>query len=299
MTEKSWHKMTIHCPSMLCESIASFVSDLTGCGVEIVDDEGATEHSFVYGYLMSDEPSLPDKLAAVRNYLQELNRQFPEYPAASIESDTIADEDWHRKWKASFKPFRLSKNIVVKPSWETYAPAGTEKVIEIDPGMAFGTGLHASTRLATELMEEHLATLPSPSQNVLDVGTGTGILAIGAALLGCKKITAIDNDPEAITAAIDNIKSNDQDKAITASITELSALDGPYDLILANIIHNTLVEMATTLSSLLDQDGILILAGILSGSQATNIDSIYRAQGLTSLSIRESGEWAAFSFRKP
>ena len=299
MTEKSWQKMIIRCPAPLSESIASFVSDLTGSGVEIAEDEKSADHSFIYGYLPTDEPSLPDKLASAKAYLQELDRQFPEYPPSSIEFTAIADQDWHRKWKASFKPFHLSENIVVKPSWETYAPVGAEKVIEIDPGMAFGTGLHASTRLATELMEEHLVALPSPPQTVLDVGTGTGILAIGSALLGCAKITAIDNDPEAITAAVDNIKSNNLDSAITASNTDLAGLAGPYELILANIIHNTLVEMAPTLSSLLARNGVLILAGILSGSQADNINTIYNALGLTSLASRESGEWTALSFRKP
>jgi ribosomal protein L11 methyltransferase len=299
MTEKSWQKMIIHCPSPLCESIGSFVSDLTGSGVEIADDEKSADHSFVYGYLAADEPSLPDKLASARAYLQELGGQFSEYPPATIEFTAIADEDWHRKWKASFKSFHLSENIVVKPSWETYAPVGAEKVIEIDPGMAFGTGLHASTRLATELMEEYLASRPSPPQTVLDVGTGTGILAIGGAMLGCKKITAIDNDPEAVTAARENIQSNDLDSAIKADITDLADLAGPYELILANIIHNTLVEMAPDLSSLLTHNGVLILAGILSGSQADNIDSIYNDQGLTSLASRESGEWTALSFRKP
>jgi ribosomal protein L11 methyltransferase len=299
MTENSWQKMIIHCPAPLSESIASFISDLTGSGVEITDDEKSTDHSFIYGYLAAGEPSLPDKLASARAYLQELGRQFSEYPPSTIGFTAIADQDWHRKWKASFKPFRLSKNIVVKPSWETYTTAGAEKVIEIDPGMAFGTGLHASTRLATELMEEHLTALPSPPKTVLDVGTGTGILAIGAALLGCKKITAIDNDPEAITAARDNIKSNDLHNAVNADITALADLEGPYELILANIIHNTLVEMAPTLSSLLTHNGVLILAGILSGSQADNINSIYNEQGLTSLASRESGEWTALSFRKP
>jgi ribosomal protein L11 methyltransferase len=297
MTEKSWQKISIHCPSMTCESVASFISDLTGSGVEIADDKDSDDHSYIYGYLATDDPSLPDKMAATRTYLDEINRQFPEYSAATMEAESIADQDWHQKWKATFKPFKLSENIVIKPSWETYTPTGAEKVIEIDPGMAFGTGLHASTKLATLLMEEYLATLPAPPRSVLDVGTGTGILAIAAALLGCREVTAIDNDPEAVAAARDNIKSNGLNN-ISASSTDLADLDGTYDLILANIIHNTLVEMAPVLTSLLADNGILILAGILSGSQADNIISIYSGLGLKSLSSHESGEWAALSFKK-
>ena len=299
MTERSWQKLIIKCPAPVDETIASFVTELTGNGVEITDDNTSADESVVIGYLSSDDPAWPDKLATIRNYLPELARQLPEYREATIDLESIADEDWHRKWKESFKPFHLSDTIVIKPSWETYTSAPHEKVIEIDPGMAFGTGLHASTRLAMELLEKHLGDLPSPPQSTLDVGTGTGILAIGAALLGCENITAIDNDPEAVTAATNNITANNSADQIDASNTDLDELTGPYDLILANIIHNTLVEMAPTLAKLLSSDGILIMAGILKGGQAENITDIYCKNGLISQKERSSGEWSALSFKKP
>lgn len=298
MPEKSWQKIIVHSPVPISESIASFIADLTGGGVEIADDRDSADHVYILGYLETDDPTLSDKLAAVRSYLIDIHRQLPQYPQASLELDEIENQDWHRKWKESFKPFRLSANIIVKPSWEEYSPSPDEKVIEIDPGMAFGTGLHASTRLATELMESHLNSNPSVPQNVLDVGTGTGILAIGAALLGCKKIAAIDNDPEAITAAVDNITANQLADIIEASTTDLAELTGPYEMILANIIHNTLVEMAPTLANLLASGGILILAGILSGAQAENIVKVYNDAGLTNIESRSSGEWSALSFGK-
>jgi ribosomal protein L11 methyltransferase len=299
MTDKSWQKIIIHCPAAIDETIASFVTEQTGNGVEITDDKTSAANSIVIGYLAVGDPTLPDKLGAIRNYLPELARQIPEYQEATLELDSIADEDWHRKWKESFKPFHLSDTIVIKPSWESYAPAPHEKIIEIDPGMAFGTGLHASTRLAMELLEKHLGDLPSPPQLTLDVGTGTGILAIGAALLGCENITAIDNDPEAVSAATNNITANNSAEQIDASNTDLDELTGPYDLILANIIHNTLVEMAPTLTKLLSSDGILIMAGILKGWQAENITDMYCKDGLISQKERSSGEWSALSFKKP
>ena len=298
MPEKSWQKIIVHSPVPISESIASFIADLTGGGVEIADDRDSADHVYILGYLETDDPTLSDKLAAVRSYLIDIHRQLPQYPQASLELDEIENQDWHRKWKESFKPFRLSANIIVKPSWEEYSPSPDEKVIEIDPGMAFGTGLHASTRLATELMESHLNSNPSVPQNVLDVGTGTGILAIGAALLGCKKIAAIDNDPEAITAAVDNITANQLADIIEASTTDLAELTGPYEMILANIIHNTLVEMAPTLANLLTSGGILIMAGILTGAQAEKIVKVYNDAGLTNIESRSSGEWSALSFGK-
>lgn len=298
MTDKSWQKIIIRCPTAVEEAIASFVTELTSNGVEITEDKAATDSSIVIGYLATDDPTLPDKIATIRAYLPELARQIPGYPEATLELDAIDDEDWHRKWKESFKPFHLSETIVIKPSWENYTAAPHEKVIAIDPGLAFGTGLHASTRLAMELLDSQLGSMATPPQETLDVGTGTGILAIGASLLGCKNITAIDNDPDAISVARENIIDNNAAAHITASTTDLHALHEPYDLILANIIHNTLVEMAPTLSSLLASGGILIMAGILKGEQAANIIHIYSKHGLTSLEERNSGEWSALSFGK-
>jgi ribosomal protein L11 methyltransferase len=298
MTEKSWQKIMIHCPNTLEEIIASLVTQQTGNGVEITVGKRSADDTTVIGYLASTDPILTDKLTAIQNHLRELARQFPEYQEPTLELAAIADEDWHRKWKESFKPFHLSNTVVIKPSWETYAPAPHEKIIEIDPGMAFGTGLHASTRLAMELLEELLADLPSPPPRTLDVGTGTGILAIGAALFGCRNITAIDIDPDAVNAARDNISANHFTGQITTSSTGLDELTGPYDLILANIIHNTLVEMAPALTRLLAPKGILIMAGILKGGQAENITAIYRKMGLTRQSIRSSAEWSALSVKK-
>jgi ribosomal protein L11 methyltransferase len=298
MTEKSWHKLLINGPSALDETIATFVAELTGNGVEIIDSESADTIT-VIGYLPADDPAGPDKIAAIRNCLRELAKQFPEYPEAGLALAAIADEDWHRKWKEGFKPFHLSKTMVIKPSWETYTPAPHEKVIEIDPGMAFGTGLHASTRLAMELLEEQLRDLPSPPAATLDVGTGTGILAIGAALLGCANITAIDNDPEAVSVARANVAANNLTAEIACSGAALDELSGPYTLILANIIHNTLVAMAPALTGLLAPQGILIVAGILKGGQAENLTDKYGKFGLVRQKMRSSGEWSALSFKKP
>ncbi len=299
MTDKSWQKIIIRCPAAVDETIASFVAELTANGVEIIADTTSTDNSIIIGYLAACDPTLPDKLAAIRTYLPELARQIPDYQEATLQLDSLADEDWHRKWKESFKPFHLTDTIVIKPSWENYTPAPHEKVIEIDPGMAFGTGLHASTRLAMELLEQHLGDMPSPPQVTLDVGTGTGILALGAALLGCENITAIDNDPEAVSAAHNNIAANHLLEKIETNSTSLDELPTPYNLIIANIIHNTLVEMAPTLTRLLTSGGLLIMAGILKGEQAENITEIYSNNGLLKQKERSSGEWSALSFRKP
>lgn len=298
MFEKTWHKLTITTSAGHSETVAARITDLTGLGTEIQDPIDSRQPSLVTGYLASDDPALSDKLQAIREFLAILASGTPGAPPPSLQCETIPEEDWDRKWREGFKPFHLTKRIVIKPSWENYRAVADELVIELDPGQAFGTGLHASTRLIVELLEEAFPTLPATPARGLDVGTGTGILAICAALLGCQSITGIDIDPAAVTAARENIAANHLSARITAEATTLADLTGHYDLIMANIIHNTLLEMAPRLSDLLAPGGILLVAGILRGGQAENIRTNYFKKGLSCLSLRESGEWAALCLHK-
>lgn len=298
MLEKTWHKLTIRTSSDHSETVASRLTDLTGLGTEINDHIDSREPSLITGYLASDDPDLPDKMQAIREFLEHLGDENPDSPSPTLACETIPEEDWDRKWREGLKPFHLTGRIVVKPSWETYRIEADELVIEMDPGQAFGTGLHASTRLVVELLEATLPTLPTPPPRVLDVGTGTGILAICSIMLGCGSATGIDIDPAAINAAGGNIAANHLSDRITVIANDLNELTGPYDLIMANIIHNTLVEMAPQLSKLLAPGGLLIMAGILRGGQAENIVNRYIDQGLTSPIVRESDEWAALCLRK-
>ncbi|NTV15639.1 MAG: 50S ribosomal protein L11 methyltransferase [Desulfobulbaceae bacterium] len=298
MLEKTWHKLTIRTASRHSETVAARITDLTGLGTEIHDPSDYREPSTVTGYLASDDPDLADKLRAIHDFLEAMASLNLETTAPTLVCETIPEEDWDRKWREGFKAFHLTNHIVIKPSWENYQAKADEIVIELDPGQAFGTGLHASTRLIVELLAEVLPTVPTSLDRGLDVGTGTGILAISAALLGCRTITSIDIDPAAVTAARENIAANHLSDRITAETTSLNELAGPYNLIMANIIHNTLVEMAPTLSALLAPRGILLVAGILRGGQAENIRNRYFTQGLHCVSLKESGEWAALCLQK-
>lgn len=298
MHKKTWQKITVHTTPAHGETVAARLTDITGQGTEIRDSADPREPSEVTAYLAGDDPDLPAKMRAIREFLAGLAASQPDTPPPVMASKTIPEEDWDRKWREGLKPFHLTSRLVIKPSWETYLPGAGELVIEMDPGQAFGTGLHASTRLVVELLEETLPPRPTPPARVLDVGTGTGILAICSILLGCGAATGIDIDPAAVEAARGNIEANQLSGRITVSGADLNELAGPYDLIMANIIHNTLVEMAPRLSMLLAPGGLLLLAGILRGGQAENIVNRYVAQGMTGAVVRESGEWAAICLRK-
>jgi len=298
MLEKTWHKLTIRASSDLSETVASQITELTGLGTEIHDSGDPREPSTITGYLNSDDPDLAAKMLAIQEFLASMISNNPDSPPPNMACETIPEEDWDRKWREGFKSFHLTNRIVIKPSWETYRAGTDELVIELDPGQAFGTGLHASTRLIVEMLTETLPTLPKPPERVLDVGTGTGILAISAALMGCLTITGIDIDHAAVTAAQENVAANHLSDRINVVDTPLAELAGTFNLIMANIIHNTLVEMAPALSARLAPGGLLMVAGILRGGQAENIRNHYFAQGLSCLGLKESGEWAALCLQK-
>ncbi len=290
---KTWLKLTITCPQEQSDAIASFLTDLTGCGVEqsISSDQDNTPET-ITGYLEQGGDSTRQE-QKLDQHLQKVAAAFPDLPAPSLTIQTFADEDWNSKWKAQFKPFHITPHLVIKPTWEDHSPADDDKVIEIDPGMAFGTGHHASTKLALEFIESLFLDHHTTPQSVLDVGTGTGILAMAATLFGAENVLAVDNDPEAVLVAQDNIALNRLSNTIQAADQRLETISEQYDLVVANIIHDTLVELAPQLSSRVKSNGLLILAGILSGTQCDNICKVYAELGLHCQEIRTEGEWSS------
>ena len=195
-----------------------------------------------------------------------------------------------------FKPFTILPGLVIAPTWEEYQALPGEKVLVMDPGMAFGTGHHTTTRLCLEYVAEVVQA--EGGVEMLDVGTGTGILSMAALLLGAGTVLGIDNDPDAVAAAVENVKYNKMQDKIQVSIESLSELKGRFPLVVANIVHDVLVSMAQDISRITAFGGTLVLAGLLTGSQADNIKKVFRLQGFELLGQIESDEWAALKFEK-
>ncbi|MFC1837671.1 50S ribosomal protein L11 methyltransferase, partial [Thermodesulfobacteriota bacterium] len=164
--------------------------------------------------------------------------------------------------------------------------------------LAFGTGHHASTQLALILLEELFYDNKSKLSNVLDVGTGSGILAMGCGLFGAHRVLAIDNDPDAVETANNNIIRNGLAHSITVSSQDIASVTPGHNLIVANITHDTLAAMAETLTGLLAPEGCLVLSGILAGGQEKSICDIYTGHGLHFIKILTKDEWAALLFQK-
>jgi ribosomal protein L11 methyltransferase len=287
---RSWLKITIELPAELSEMTALFLATLSGSGTETAEAGESSERIITY---LAEDEELQSKQEAMERFLKELQGRLPAGTRLKVDQEQLLEEDWNRSWKEHFKAARLTSRLAIKPSWETYVPQKQELVIELDPGMAFGTGLHASTRLALELIEKCYPPAGQGPQQALDVGTGTGILAMACALLGTGKVTALDNDPEAVEIAFENVRRNRLQDIIAVSGTDLHDLEGSFDLVVANIIHDTLIELAPILRPLLSGRGFLILAGILGGEQENSILTAYQSLGLTALDTRHREEWVA------
>ena len=209
-----------------------------------------------------------DVVSDPRQLISELMDTFNEIPALKNQDigiqlgGPVRMEDWAENWKQNFTAFHIGDKLVVHPSWEDYVPKGDEVVLEIDPGMAFGTGTHATTKLCLEMIAA-LLDRSDPPQTMLDVGTGSGILALGAAALGCQEIVANDIDPVACAVARENIYNNSYINRIMISEQPLEMLPGQFDLIVANILAEENIRLKSAFLDHLRPGGWLVLSGIL------------------------------------
>ena len=283
----------IHIPQEQVDILASFLAELTGTGVEesLAQPGSHSSNTALTCYLDNDD-SAPGNREKIECFLKKICQDAP-----AVLYEEIVEEDWGKNWKKEYKPTRVSERIIIKPTWEEYEALNNEIVIEIDPGLAFGTGLHASTRLALQLIETAFTVDPFP-EKVLDVGTGTGILAMAAALLGAPEIMAIDNDPDAVVCATANIEQNGLTHMVTASNKNLDKVKGPFDLVVANITADVLSLLAPQLAKLTSDSGQLILAGILKGDQAAGIERIFTDLDFTLCNSPMEDEWQAFLFSR-
>lgn len=207
----------------------------------------------------------------------------------------IVEVDWSEAWKKHMPVLHIGERIVIRPSWLDYAPEPEDVVIQLDPGMAFGTGLHPTTQLCLHALERYLI----PEADVLDVGTGTGILSIAAAKLGAKHILAVDNDPVAIRAARENVAENRVSQIITLREGDLGAASGEYDLVLINILARVILGMLDKgLVTRVRAGGLVIAAGLLDEQEA-DVLSAFSRDGLVLEDRQQIKDWVGLVARLP
>lgn len=296
MSQKTWIEVRLLAPARMQEEACLFLTEFSGRGVILEEDpegQGVVIRAFFraeeFGSWQQDE---------LQRYLSRL-REHDLFPLG-LEVRQAAEDDWAEAWKVHFKPVKVTSRLVIRPPWEDYEPGPGETVVVIYPGMAFGTGRHPTTLLCLQALEQiwedgHLRGLPGTWQ-VLDVGTGTGILALAAARLGAK-VLAIDIDPEAVAAAHENVRLNALQDLVWVEGTPLTALRQQFALILANLTAADLDHWAEALAGRTLPGGVLIVSGFLTQDQPT-VSARFFQFGLTEAGHLTQEEWSALILRR-
>ncbi|MBQ8110368.1 MAG: 50S ribosomal protein L11 methyltransferase [Clostridia bacterium] len=249
----------------------------------------------VTGYFEADE-KLADRLSYIDAELRRLRGMDLGMDLGKLETlrHDVAEQDWTESWKAAFKPFRLGRHMVVKPSWETVEGREGDHIIEIDPGMAFGTGTHETTGMCVRLVEKYVR----PGDKVIDIGTGTGILAIAAAHMGAKQVLATDLDAVAVRVAAENVAVNGFADRIDVRCGDLlEVVQESGNVVIANIIADVIIALAAPVRARIVDSGLFICSGI-SVERRDDVLRTLKQADYDVLDVVTEGEWCAMAARK-
>jgi ribosomal protein L11 methyltransferase len=303
MTAKRLRQVTIVAPWQACDALENFLCETGALGVSVEQNNPQETAEIVRAYF--PENKSPERMEArLIEYVNAIKGFFPTCIGWHVSTRLLDDEVWQERWKQFFRPIRVTSRLVIKPTWEAYLPKGGEIILNIDPGMAFGTGLHATTRLCLESVEQEIDRRDrgkdgcrSGAVSVLDVGTGSGVLAIAAALLGAQPVFGIDKDHTAVQIARENVQRNHVEEIVDVSSARLEAIDQPFDLVVANIDLMTLTQLKKPLADHVRGRGGLILSGILA-EQSESLAEPFWSQGLRLTGEKNQEGWSCVLFEK-
>jgi len=323
-----WYELTISTTEQAIEMITNFLHETDADGVSIEESGTLNKQrdtslgqwyetplndipegqAIIKGYF-AEGTDMTALEKAVRPRIDEL-REFGIDPGDYRISTVIVDEeDWATAWKQYFKPIQVSPRLTIKPTWEEYVPAAGEEIIELDPGMAFGTGTHPTTALCLRTLESVIRG----GEEIIDVGTGSGILAIGAVRLGAERVLALDLDPVAVSSAAENVKLNQLESVIQVELSDLlGVLRGgdsanpvpavnvslPVDLVVANILAEIILLFVEDVYQALKPGGIYIASGIFKNKEDV-VEAGLQQAGFIITDRQRDQDWIAFVARKP
>jgi ribosomal protein L11 methyltransferase len=285
---KYWRLLTAKLLPRVVEGVSSRLFELGATGLIILEETAET--ITIGAYFDQDSPvnEIPNMLKS------EFENAGDEKAVQSAVLSEVEDQDWMQKWKEGFEPVEIGDRLVIAPSWKLPREPNTRILVQIDPGMAFGTGSHESTRLCLESLERHWQ-----GKRLLDVGAGTGILSIAAALLvPGSRVTAIDIDPDAVTIARENVIKNGVEESVEVVYGQAGDLKArSFDLVVANLTAESIISIAPDLIRRLVPGGILIVSGILT-ALTEDVERCLSALGLRTLERRNSGEWSSLTLTR-
>lgn len=283
-----WARVSVRTNPDALEAVAAAL-ECRGTGGTLFDSG-----SCAVGFLPVDD-RLEQTLDSLRAALNAMPGQGIDPAPAGISLTFEEDVDWANAWREHFKPLHVSARLTICPSWEDYTPSSGETVVELDPGMAFGTGGHETTRICMRALED----LVSPGCVVGDIGTGSGVLAITALLLGASRADAVDNDPIAVAAARENVRLNGLAGAIDVREGDcLEGLSGPYDIVVANILPNVVSALAPTAFAFLRPGGVYLASGFTDPYEH-DVKTALAGAGLVPAGRWTEGRWIALASTRP
>ena len=266
----NWVRITVTTSQEASEAVANCLFEMSATGVEFKNNDAPTVNLIAY-YPLDDRVGA--RMQRLRDFLAELPSWGIQAHPATIDLKPVKSENWEEAWKAAFPPRRVGKRILIIPTWSKVPHNETDVLIQLDPGMAFGTGHHPTTRLSLELLEDSI----EPYYHVADIGTGSGILSIAAMKLGAQRVDAIELDPTAIPVAAANFEINGI--ASRVSLTQgdgLKDVEGTYHLVVGNILTKAILPIIPYCTPRLYEAGTVIFSGILD-TELAQIESVLEA----------------------
>ncbi len=282
MTPKSYTELEITADEELSEQLIGIFSQL---GFEGFWQDGSLLRCYIQSNRWND--GMLDEAERVAKTVQRSsNSTAPQFRVTTLE-----DRNWNEEWEKTIQPIHVTDRIVITPTWHSYEAKNGEVVLIIDPKMSFGTGYHETTRLVLRLMEKYVKR----GMTLLDVGTGTGVLAIAGIKLGAASAVGVDNDEWSYENAIENIRLNGVEERISITMSELASVrSGKVDMIVANIQRNVIEPLLPEMKSRLNQDGVMILSGLLDVDEEPTREAV-QGSGFKVQEMLRENEWIAVS----
>ena len=289
---KRWLGISLDVPRESVDAVSNFLMEQGASGIEEGKGDAKRERLKAYFLQNGREGKV---IEVLRRYLKSLQAIQPEISQTKVNTISLLEQDWGEKWKRFFKPLQVTSRFVVKPPWSSFQLRKHQVSINITPGMAFGTGTHATTKLSIRALEKRLR---KKGLSVLDVGTGSGILSIVAARLGAREVLGMDTDPVAVEIARQNVSQNGVSHIVKIRKGSIGRIRRRFDVVVANIDLRSLRRMRQPLLRHLNRKGLLILSGILE-EERDRLRQHYTETGLLRWAkVTQEGEWVCLTFSK-
>lgn len=285
--------MTMVDQGLMIEDYSDVLEGLNAMYGELLDESiiNADKEKVAVSIFVSEEKNYAECVTFLRDRFSLLGLDV------TVDVIGVDEDDWADAWKQYYKPVKCGKNIVIVPLWEKYDAKDTDVIIKMDPGMAFGTGTHETTRLCLSLMEKYL----KKDMTVLDMGTGSGILAIYAAKMGAEKIDAYDIDPVAVKVAKENFVENSVQDKIFCKVSDLmqnaDKTREKYDFVCANIVADIVIRLSECMGDYVKKNGLCAVSGIIE-PQAERVKNAVCQKGFVLIDELKENDWCAFVFKK-